>query len=388
MAAPRNPRGVRRPGRQGKNAAPQTARQRGQQAQDTESKVTLLLSGGAPHASLMAGALAGLYAKGKTFHHIWTTGAGCIVGLVYIAPKHGSPYEALEGMLEMSIADPIYRVFPVNYKVFKKPSPFLHAFERWGDLWKLPVRPNSPHARYRRFWNDSVEFWTSMLTPPDLHPDRPGLCEPLPFLEEIIDFDGVQQWPGGFFLNAYNLTDHTMEVFAKSVIDPLHVRAATAAPFLYPPVRIGAKEFREGAFHDPLALRGLRQKTHDKELDTRCIVLSDILGRKNLLQPPRNLWEAYGQSIMEPVVSLAEAHRRIFEKEQEQEQDDTKFDLIDLNFDVPEDLQPHVLDWSYSNMRRLWEIGIAAGERLYTNHKENLPDLADLAPWPHAGQTP
>jgi predicted acylesterase/phospholipase RssA len=335
----------------------------------------------------MAGALASLYDMGKTFDHIWTTGAGGLVGLVYIAPKNGSPAEALEAMIEMSIADPIYQLFPVNYKIFKKSSPFLHAFERWGELWKVPVRSESAGAGYRRLWNDSVDFWTAALTPSDVTFQSKGLCEPLPFLEDIVDFSRVQDWPGKFFLSAYNLTDNAMEVFPKPLIDPRHVRAATAALFLYPPVRIGTKEYTEGAFHDPLNLQGLRRKADEMELDTQCIVLSDILSRRRqLLRPPQNLWEAYGQSIMAPVVTLARVQREIFEHLQSAH--NTRFDLIELKFNIPKQVLPDVLDWSYSNIRRMWRIGRRAGKDFCETHGDKLPNIADLAPWPNTGSTP
>ena len=386
MAAPPNPRSAGRPGRQRKKASPPDTRQQDNQQQGERDKVTLILSGGAPHAPLMAGALANLYAKGKTFDHIWAAGAGGIVGLVYIAPKNGSPYEALEGMLDMSIDDAIYRWFPVNYKIFKKSSPFHHAFESWGKLWKLPVKPDRPPTRYRRLYNDWVELWVSMLTPSDLNFHSKGLCEPLPFLEDLIAFDRVLDWPGGFFLNAYNLTENEMEVFPKPVIDPLHVRAATAASFLYPPVQIGAHEYREGAFHDPLFLEGLRQEASKGGLNTQTIVLSDLLSREKLLQSPENIWDAYGQSIIEPVVSLAQEQLENFKHKVRNS--DTKLDFLELEFRLPQNAQPYVLDWSYSNMRRLWEFGMRAGEKFFTDHGDRLPNVSDLAPWPNTDPAP
>jgi predicted acylesterase/phospholipase RssA len=322
----------------------------------------------------MAGALASLYDKGKTFDNIWATGAGALVGLVYIAPKDKAPPEALRAILEMSIADQIYRFFPVNYKVFKKSSPWLRTFELWGQLWKLPGRTDRPGDSYKRVYNDTIDLLTSLMTPSDLHYSSQGLCASLPFLDDLIKFEQVKEWPGEFVLNAYNITDRVMEDFDKTVIDALHVQAALAAPFVYAPVTIGTKQYSEGAFHDPTNLGKFMERATRQELTPQVLVLSDIISHKQLLRPPRNLWDAYGQSIMTPIVSLADTHKQIFAHFQRQ--GGAKFKLIEFRFQVPEELHPHVLDWSYSNMQRLWDIGVEAGEEFFRQHADKLPNVA------------
>jgi predicted acylesterase/phospholipase RssA len=324
----------------------------------------------------MAGALAALYARGKTFDNIWATGAGALVGLVYIAPKDKAPHEALRELLEISIDDRIYRWFPVNYKVFKKSSPLTRTFERWGELWKLSGRTDRPGDSYKRLYNDGIDLLTAIMTPSDLTPLSQGLCEPLPFLEDVIDFDRVQAWPGECIVNAYNLTDHVMEYFDKTAIDALHVRAALAAPFLYTPVTIGTKQYTEGALHDPINLGRFLDPVERATLAPQIFALSDLIGVNQLLRPPRDLWDAFGQSIMTPLVSLANTHEQIFTLFEERQGVRAKFDLIKFRFRVPEELQPYVLDWSYSNMQRLWDIGVEAGENFFVQHQDKLLDIA------------
>src|SRR5579864_9315340 len=82
----------------------------------------LILGGGAPNATLMAGALVALLEKQVHFEVISTAGAGALVGLLATVPKGRSGLEALRDMPNFGVADPISSVFPINYKVFQKPG--------------------------------------------------------------------------------------------------------------------------------------------------------------------------------------------------------------------------------------------------------------------------
>jgi NTE family protein len=336
---------------------------------ENRKEVALVLGAGAPHTPLMAGALTALYEKGKTFDHIWTAGGGALIGLVYRCPKNATPPEALYNLLDMSVADPIFRFFPVDYKVFKKPSPFLHTFQHWTKLMQLPGRTDRPQDRYRRLYNDWVDLWMTVIMPTDLNYYSKGLCAPLPFLEELIDFERLRETEGEFFLNAYNITDHYMQEFRKDVIDPRHFRAALAYPFMYPPVEVDGKFYSEGAAQDPLNLDRLYALAIDKdnEFNPEIIVLIDIFASLEdaLLRIPRNLWDAYGLSIITPVVSLAKLRLKLFEL---QHGSDPSIELRRLTFDIPKEHWPYIMDWSYSNMRELWEDGKRAGEKFYDDH--------------------
>ena len=79
-------------------------------------KAVLVLSGGAPHAALLAGALAAIYRANKTFDIFYTSGGGALMALLFIGAKGKRPDEALRDVVEFGVADAIYRWFPVGYK--------------------------------------------------------------------------------------------------------------------------------------------------------------------------------------------------------------------------------------------------------------------------------
>ena len=82
-------------------------------------KKALVIGGGAPNSTLIAGALAAFLAEGIEFDVISASGAGVLMGLLYTAPRDVGPREALMKWAEVGVADSIYKLFPVNYKVFK-----------------------------------------------------------------------------------------------------------------------------------------------------------------------------------------------------------------------------------------------------------------------------
>lgn len=82
----------------------------------------LILSGGAPNMTLMAGALCFFEENNIRFDVISTAGAGAAIGLVYVAPKGMTPARALRSIVDLGVHDSIYKWFPVNYKVFEKPG--------------------------------------------------------------------------------------------------------------------------------------------------------------------------------------------------------------------------------------------------------------------------
>jgi NTE family protein len=91
-------------------------------------KKALVLGGGAPNMTLMSGALYALDEKGVKFDVISTSGAGMFIGLLYVAPKGISSQQALKNVVDVSVSDWIYQLFPVNYKVFKKPGIGAEAY--------------------------------------------------------------------------------------------------------------------------------------------------------------------------------------------------------------------------------------------------------------------
>jgi predicted acylesterase/phospholipase RssA len=113
--------------------------------------IALVLGGGAPNLTLMAGAVAALDDAGVEFDVVSTSGAGMLIGLLYAAPtRRGGDIKrdraaALKNTVNMGVHDAIYRFFPVNFKVFHKPGTLAQAYTKF---WQI--------AADNRFWARSL----------------------------------------------------------------------------------------------------------------------------------------------------------------------------------------------------------------------------------------
>src|SRR5262245_1884882 len=162
----------------------------------------------------------------------------------------------------------------------------------------------------------------------------------------------------------------------KKPLSPEHIRAAFSMPFIYPPARIGDDYYSEGADHQPINFHGLENEPE------RTVVLLDVLAKLEdlLVRTPRDLWDAYVISIMTPVVALAHEDIDDFRKGSA----DRK--LIHVEWNVPPEFQPYIMDWSYSNLDKLFEVGRDAG-RLFLDgdgtpenpaYKNRLPNYKEV----------
>jgi NTE family protein len=377
-----------------------------------EKKTVLVLGGGAPHSPLMAGGLYALAEKDITFDIVYTSGAGALMGLAFLAPNGKTPQEALkDNVLAMGVSDAIYRIFPVGFKTWYKPGPFTRPLYRWGRLFKWNQNPYRLWSgflgrredalkrwynawsdfgirlrgnAFERLYNDWVDFWLAVMNPTDLNYFSKGVCDSFPFLDEMVDLHKLKIFPGEFYMNAYNITDDRMDTFAKYEITPEHFRAALAMPFIYPPVEINGKLYIEGADHNPISFGNLYERADINSIKT--IVIFDILGSlgKFLIREPKNLWDAYQISIMAPLVALAEKNLQEFERRVDEheslkgrefqkieeplqrgryyKQDDFSYHIF--KFDIPKEQENHLLEWSYSNMSNVWSIGRRTVENL------------------------
>lgn len=361
----------------------------------TKPVETVVMSGGAPHSPLMAGFLCALLEHGRMFRNFHTSGAGALMALLTIAPKGTTPEKALRRWAEVGVADEIYRWLPVNFKVFSKPGPFAPVFHRWASRFKVGEDPpvgNTPEDRRqqayreftdtflgtsdpdgRRLFNDAVDLWFSTLTPSTLNYWSQGLAAPLPFLEDVVDFDKFKDqvrrgtFDGLLLVNAFCVTDEKTRIFANKSIDARHVRAALSLPFLYPPGKIGSKYYVEGAAVDPLNFEGLRKKLDvDFSGDPEPVIVLDIMGSHPewMIREPKNLWDAYIISIVTPIVALAKKDLRLFELRHNRNPrtGEKLFAVERIGFHIPKGRYPKVLDWSYSNLQYMFDAGYEAGE--------------------------
>jgi NTE family protein len=343
-------------------------------------KVTVVLSGGAPNGALTAGALCGIYEAGKTFHTFYASGAGAVFGLLTIAPKSGDAAAALEATTRVGIHDAIYEFVPLGYKTFFKSGPFTFPIKKFIDHFKRDEVIDKKKDNFARFYNDWLDLWAAIVTPTFVNPRSEGLCAPFPFADDFIEFGAVSKFKGQFYMNAYCIETGITEQFTHKQITVEHFRAALAFPFIYPPAEVGAKHYYEGSAVDPLNLPELwaRIERGDIPGERHTIVLIDVLGelQKALIRRPRHLVDAYGISIITPVVSLAQAKLDLFRCERQEQIKQKQIELIKLPFDIKEERYPTLTDWSRTNLEELFKIGRDAGNRFAEIHRDQLPDHA------------
>jgi predicted acylesterase/phospholipase RssA len=369
------------------------------------STATVVLSGGAPNGSLTAGALCAIYDQGKTFDTFYTSGAGATFGLLFVAAANNKPANvALRGVLKAGIDDAIYNFVPLGYKTFFKRGPFTEPFKRFGDALKNPSVQGG-------FYNDLIDLWVAAVTPTTLNVRSQGLCAHFPFLAQLIDFDRLKRFKGGFFMNAYSIKDGTTLEFSKNEISADHFFASISFPFIYDPATAlhqgVPKYFYEGSAWDPLNLKNITQRLKKvaarrsqdgaaSRIDPpqplepwdfgRTIVIVDVLGalKKELVRQPKDLLDAYGISIMMPIASLAEKCLDLFNAELAQLPipDDQKPTVIPLGFDVDVKDGPTMCDWSRSNLETLFKIGYRAGVKFCEKHGQLLPNREPDSPNP------
>ena len=424
-------------------ATPAEARQANGGPSSQPSKPSRLavgvLGAGAPNSPLMAGALAYMYREGKTFDIFFTSGGGALIGLLFVAPGPGKrPDEALRDVVEFGIDERIYKAFPVGYKTFVKRGFFTEQIHGIADILKVDVKPrpfpgeavpadyDAKSQQRKRFYNDLIDLWALAVTPPRIGPRSLGLCEPLPYLEELIDFraansavspsglnlnipipitlpasgpgSGLQSASlrfGWFYVNAYNLAQREIHYFSNSdpkdaatgyagSLTPEAIRAALSFPFIYPPQEIKGEPYCEGALVDPLNLpraipiiarmpegtQLLKSLDPSGNVPEVTFYLFDILGslETQLMYSPRDLWEAYGLSILTPVISLAKCSETIFTSNPSSPR------LEKVSFKIPRASKDRPLEWTYRNMSALWDAGWEAGKTFVGQFRDHLPN--------------
>lgn len=320
-------------------------------------KTALVLGGGAPTFTLMTGALLAFDQRGAKFDVVSMAGGGAVAGLPYLAPKGMTRQEALQNSVNIGVSDPIYNIFPINYKVFQKPglaaSLYRLAWSMMPGYAQIMNQLNMSPSE--KFLSDWIQFWVDGLAPSDLSLFSKGMCAHAPFIRDLVDFDALPTLETDFYLNSYCLTDQKMAIFGKDVANLAHFQASLSYPFFYAPFDIGGKLYIEGASRDAFNFKGLLE--HEKDIDT--IVVFDAIAIDGLLHPARNLWDSFGQQIMTPLIALAHADLKLFDLVHNQGPDKRKLLIVD--FEIPPNLLPNALDWSSSNLNALFQVGYDTG---------------------------
>jgi predicted acylesterase/phospholipase RssA len=321
----------------------------------------------------MSGALLALHRAGVTFDPIYMAGAGGVVGLLYLAPKDMTPEEALLNTRNYGISDQIYSMVPINYKLFNKGGPQAEAFRDYWNSLPDVQRANRQlgMTNEEKLAADWLLFQGAMMCPMDVNYFTKGVCAHVPFIENVVDFHKLRNLAApDCFLNAYCIEDEKPVEFPRSILDVHHFRAALSFPYIYPPYRIGAKTYYEGAAFNTLNLiNQIDPKKNNSGID-RVVVFDVVL--RHLIHRPRSLWDAYAQSIIMPLVANAEKELAIFThwaKTGENVLDPQPgatppgITVLPLNFNnVPKSYQPYMLEWSRSNLEYLFDLGYQAAQ--------------------------
>lgn len=351
-------------------------------------KKALVISGGAPNATLMSGALVAFEKQGVKFDVITTSGAGSLIGLLYVAPKGGSAIAALENTVNMGVSDSIYSQFPINYKVFNKPGVLADAYRNMlahNPLAQRIVNEQGDNA-FQRLMADMMQLMWASFCPSDLSQQSLGMCAHVPFVDQIVDFERLRQIDPHFYINAYNITRHYMASWGKDEITPDHFRAALSFPLIYPPYplansRTGEEElYIEGASIDCLNFKSLVEEDHGLHPELETLVVFDIMGADRLLRKPRDLYDAWVMSMITPLVEIAKDDLKLFELVHNKNPDGSdkrKLLKVPLISSVPGEFVPEMFDWSHSNLSRLYRIGFNAGLAFCRRHAVELEILFD-----------
>jgi predicted acylesterase/phospholipase RssA len=350
-------------------------------------KTGLVLGGGAPNSPLIAGALAAFLDQEVEFDVISASGAGVLMGLLYAAPLEGTPREALKRWADAGVADTIYKMMPVNYKIFHKPGKEADAYR---GTFNQPA--GSPLFQGMRNlmnagtapWSDWTQLMMSTMSPSNLSAKSLGLCAHAPFLEGAVDFSAIASMKPEFYINAYNLNQHRMVNWGKHEIQAPHVRAALSFPFLYAPTDIDGEDYIEGAALETLNFDPfIEGKGAHHDVDT--LIVLDILGDERLLRKPRDLYDSWVGSMITPLVSVSKNQIRLFELEHNTDATTgaPKRNLLKLELmaAVPDQHIPQTMDWSTSNMQLLFDVGYKAATRFCRQNADLLrfTDEAALA---------
>jgi predicted acylesterase/phospholipase RssA len=348
---------------------------------NAKGKKALVIGGGAPNSSLIAGALVAFLERGIEFDVISTSGAGALMGLLYVAPRGGDAKTALQKWGSGGVDNAIYDKLPVNFKVFMKPGPAAEAYRSMllANPFTAPYVDMFAENAVEGLWGDIVRFWLATLSPSDLKSSDLGLCAHLPFAEQAIDFKALKKARPQFFVNAYNLSKGKMAIWEKEVITPDHIKASFAFPFIYPPYPLDGDDYIEGASVDSLNFEALVSDDEDTpgvacDIDT--IIVFDILGDKKLITKPTSLYDSWVNSIIAPLVQLARDDLRLFElvHNRDKETGLPKRNLLKVPLckNIPDEHWPKVLDWSFSNVKILYDLGYKAGLEFCDAHSDIL----------------
>jgi len=267
-------------------------------------KIGIVLSGTAPALTLMSGVMLAFDECNVEFEVISTTGVGGLIGMLYLAPKGKTRKDALSDLPNLFVSDWLYPFVPINFKVFHKNSPLAAQFyELRKNLKLFDVAPDDP-AEGKRFLNDWLQLWATILTPPSYQSARSGLMSHVPLVDDLVDFNTLNSTPSTrFYLNAFSLSTRRLRLldnFDKKDLNVDNYNGAQSMYMLFPPVQTADDLLVTGATKDPTGLQAIWLQERDK-LDA---VLALAPEPECFWRAPTNAYDAFQLMLMNPIVHL------------------------------------------------------------------------------------
>lgn len=329
------------------------------------SKMALVLGGGAPNSTLMTGAMLAFDEAGVKFDAYSGAGAGGVMALLYLAPKGMSRQDMLKNTVNLSISDAIFDILPINYRMFQKSGRLAEAYR--GLLTKLPfyqkIMNQYGMSRRQKLFSDLIQLAWAATTPMTTTLFSSGMCANATVMKDYIDFDALKKLEEDVYLNAYDVEERNITVFDKSEIDVKTLGASLGYPFIYEAVKINGKAYMEGGAVDTYNFSGLLEY----DGDIRTVVVMDAFGNQNYIMSPKNLFDAYCQQLILPLVEVCRKDLLLFEHWQlpkwNEAHPQNHVEMVKISFDIPEKWLPTALDWSTSNMERMFDLGYETGRK-------------------------
>ena len=322
----------------------------------------IVLNGTAPAMTLMSGAMIAFAEQGVQFDTISATGAGGLVGMLYLAPKGGKkPVDALRELPNLFVSDWLYRLFPVNFKVFQKYGPFAEHF--WELRKRLPQIYVAPEERseVKRFINDWIQLWATVLTPPSFRTARKGLMSHVPLIADLVDFVKLKAQPTKFYINTFSLRTRRLRIFDEQEMDADIFNAAQAMYMLFEPVRTANDLLITGATRDPTGLQAIwtrRPGLAGKPALARVLALDPVSDA--FWRMPENAYDAFQLMLMNPIAALQELMLNFYgwtEWEVNRVRTGGLPPLYRIPVEINEQYYPRMLEWTHANAVKLQEIG-------------------------------
>jgi predicted acylesterase/phospholipase RssA len=339
--------------------------------------IALVIGGGAPNATFMAGVLHSFLEQKVEFDLISASGAGALVALTALAPKGLPAPEALENLTNAGVHDLIYNFFPVNYKVFQKPGTGADLFRTFisGSPFGRWIANQSGKSDFECFISDLIQFgWAAATPTPFDWMMRNGLCAPEPWITDLVDFDAVKTLKHRLEIVAYDVEKARLAWFHNGDITPETFRAALAFPFLYPTYNHGDNWYIEGATVSDVPYEGL---FNNRNIDT--VVVLDVLGWRHLIRKPATLWDAFTQLIVDPITANAQGRFNAFMLKNEirklkADPEEPPLNIYKVHADEAARV-PDALTWRRSNLKEMFRLGQDAGlkvlKRIDGGHTED-----------------